>query len=292
MAKLTPHLWFEHQALEAANFYTSLFPDSRTLDAATLHDTPSDTVEIVNIELFGLHLQLLSAGPLFKPTPAISFMVNCQSAEQVDSLWAGLVEGGQALMPLDSYPFNPRFGWVTDKWGFSWQLMLEPKLAPSITPALMFVGDNLGRAEQALSHYSDLLSPSKIEFVERYSEQESPTHAGMIKHAQFSYGSQRIALMDSPGAHPFGFNEAVSLMLYCRDQDELDQLWESLSAVPESEQCGWLKDEFGVSWQIVPEALEHMMSQGDDLAISRVTQAFLKMKKFDIAALENAYRGS
>lgn len=292
MAKLTPHLWFDHRALEAAELYTSIFPGAKKLASATLHDTPSDSVDIAEIELFGLSFQLINAGPLFKPTPAISFMVNCESEEQVDSLWAGLIEGGRILMPLGDYPFCSHFGWVADRWGFNWQLRLEPKLAPSIVPSLMFVGDNLGRAEEALSLYSTLLSPSKVEFVERYSELESSPHAGLIKHAQFSYQGQRVALMDSPGPHAFGFNEAVSLMLHCRDQEEIDRLWESLSAVPEAEQCGWLKDSFGVSWQIVPEALDRMLSEGDEQAISRVTKAFLKMKKFDLATLENAYGGS
>ena len=291
MAKLIPHLWFDDQAVQAADLYTSVFPDAKTIATTTLHDTPSGTVTIITIELFGLSFQLLNAGPLFQPTPAISFMVNCKTATQVDSLWNGLIEGGQALMPLDAYPFSPRFGWVKDRWGFTWQLMFEPKLAPSITPALMFLGENLGRAEEALGLYSDLLSPSQTEFVERYSKLELSSHPGAIKHAQVSFGDQRIALMDSPGEHAFGFNEAVSLMLSCRNQEELDRIWEGLSSVPEAEQCGWLKDRFGVSWQIVPEVLDQMMSQGDTDALARVTQAFLKMKKFDLAALERAYRG-
>ena len=97
--------------------------------------------------------------------------------------------------------------------------------------------------------------------------------------------------MDSAHAHGFGFNEAISLMVHCDTQKEIDYYWDKLSAVPESEQCGWLKDRYGVSWQIVPTAMDAMMESGDQAKIARVTEAFLKMKKFDIAKLEEAARG-
>jgi predicted 3-demethylubiquinone-9 3-methyltransferase (glyoxalase superfamily) len=95
--------------------------------------------------------------------------------------------------------------------------------------------------------------------------------------------------MDSSGPHEFIFNEAISFVVSCEDQKEIDYYWEKLSAVPESEQCGWLKDKYGVSWQIVPSAMNKMLSTGTKEQVDRVTQAFLKMKKFDIAKLEEAY---
>ena len=291
MAKIIPHLWFDHQASEAADFYTSVFPGSKKLEGATLHDTPSGTVDILNIELFGLSFQMINAGPLFKPNPSISFMVHCQSLTQVDELWNKLIEGGQALMPLDSYPFSERYGWLSDRYGFSWQLLPTPELAPSISPTLMFVGDNCGRAEEAIATYSELFPPGQVELMERYLEHEDPDRPGTIKHARFTLGGQRFAAMDSAYPHQFDFNEAVSLMVHCQDQAEIDRIWEALSAVPEAEQCGWLKDKFGVSWQIVPAALDRMMAEGDGEALARVTQAFLKMKKFDLAELLKAYRG-
>lgn len=87
----------------------------------------------------------------------------------------------------------------------------------------------------------------------------------------------------------FKFNESISFIIKCDTQEEIDSLWEKLSAVPESEQCGWLKDKYGLSWQIVPTAMDEMMNSGDGEKMARVTQAFLKMKKFDIAELERAY---
>lgn len=100
-----------------------------------------------------------------------------------------------------------------------------------------------------------------------------------------------LAAMDSQQEHKFAFNEAVSFVVSCENQDEIDYYWGKLSAHPESEQCGWLKDKFGLSWQIVPSILDTVMSAGDTAQIARVTQSFLKMKKFDIATLEQAAAG-
>jgi len=153
MQKITPHLWFDKEAKEAAEFYTSIFPQSKIKDTTTLHNTPSGTVDIVTIELLGQEFMLISAGPLFK------------------------------------------------------------------------------------------------------------------------------------------FNEAISFMVSCDTQEEIDYYWERLSAVPEAEQCGWLKDKYGLSWQVSPTVLGEMMKNGTREQIDRVTQAFLPMKKFDIAALNRAYKG-
>jgi predicted 3-demethylubiquinone-9 3-methyltransferase (glyoxalase superfamily) len=151
--KIVPHLWFDKEAKEAAEFYASVFPDSRVTNITTLHDTPGGDCDIVSFELSGQPFMAISAGPLFT------------------------------------------------------------------------------------------------------------------------------------------FNESISFIVSCETQDEVDYYWEKLSAVPEAEQCGWLKDKFGVSWQVVPNAMDRMMKEGDPKKIDRVTAAFLKMKKFDIAELKRAYQG-
>jgi predicted 3-demethylubiquinone-9 3-methyltransferase (glyoxalase superfamily) len=153
MQKITPHLWFDKEAKEAAEFYTSVFPNSKITNITTLHDTPSGDCDVVSFELSGQPFMAISAGPLFK------------------------------------------------------------------------------------------------------------------------------------------FNEAISFIIPCETQDEIDYYWEKLSAVPEAEQCGWLKDKYGLSWQVSPTVLGEMMKNGTREQIDRVTQAFLPMKKFDIAALNRAYKG-
>ncbi|HVY36273.1 MAG TPA: VOC family protein [Candidatus Paceibacterota bacterium] len=153
MKKITTHLWFDKEAKEAAEYYVSVFPDGKINSVQTLHNAPSGDCDIVSFELMGQPFMAISAGPLFKFTEAISFMVPCDT------------------------------------------------------------------------------------------------------------------------------------------QEEIDYYWSKLSAVPESEQCGWCKDKYGLSWQIVPTAMNDMMKNGTPEQIDRVTKAFLTMKKFDVAKLADAFEG-
>jgi predicted 3-demethylubiquinone-9 3-methyltransferase (glyoxalase superfamily) len=141
MHTITPHLWFDKEAREAAELYTSIFKDSKIKSMATLHSTPSGTVELLTIQLLGQEFRFISAGPLFKFTPAVSFLVACDAKDEVDTLWNELSKGGSALMELGEYPFSERYGWTQDRYGLSWQVMLmgERKVEQKITPTLMFV---------------------------------------------------------------------------------------------------------------------------------------------------------
>lgn len=290
MDNLSVHLWYDQQAKEAAAFYTSLFPDSRILHTAVLHDTPSGDCEQVIAELMGRRFEMLSAGPLFAFNPSISFLVGCRTAEEVDRLWHGLESGGLVLMPLGAYPFSERYGWLQDRFGLSWQIMLTTDGSAGITPTLMFVGQQCGRAEEAVEFYTALFPPSSVDYMARYEAGEVPEGEGLVKHAGFRLAGQRFAAMDSAHPHDFSFNEAISLKIDCRDQAEIDRFWTALSADPSAEQCGWVKDRFGVSWQISPTELDEMLRSEDLSARARVTKAFLGMKKFDLEALRHAYR--
>jgi predicted 3-demethylubiquinone-9 3-methyltransferase (glyoxalase superfamily) len=292
--KIAPHLWFDKQAVEAAEFYSSTFPNSKVTNVSTLNDTPSGDADVVSFAIFGQPFMAISAGPLFKFTPAISFLVNCKTKDEVDELWKKLAEAGTALMPLDSYPFSERYGWTADRYGVSWQVMYtaDEDIIQRIIPTLMFVGEVSGRAEEAVNSYTTVFRNSKIDHIVRYGEGEEPDKEETIRHAGFTLEGQKFAAMDSAHDHGFGFNEAISLMVGCDTQDEIDYYWSSLSAVPEAEQCGWLKDKFGVSWQIVPSGLSELLGSGTKEQMARVTEAFLQMKKFDIAELKRAYEGA
>lgn len=289
--KITPHLWFDKEAREAAEFYTSLFPNSKVTSLTTLHDTPSGDSEIVSFTLDGQSFMGISAGPLFKFNPSISFVVKLNTKDEVDRMWHKLTEGGMVMMELGSYPWSERYGWLQDKFGLSWQLeyTAEGEIRQRIIPALMFVGEVYGKAEDALNFYFSVFKTGKVDHIVRFGKGEEPDREGMVKYADFSLFGQRFRATESAYDHAFAFNEAVSFMVKCDTQQEIDRYWEKLSAVPEAEQCGWLKDKYGVSWQIVPTAMDEMMGSGDPEKIARVTQAFLQMKKFDIAALQKAY---
>ncbi|MDQ7814574.1 MAG: VOC family protein [Patescibacteria group bacterium] len=291
MQKITYHLWFDRQAIEAAEFYVSVFKGSAIKDKSQLKNTPSGTVDIVTAELMGQEFTLLSAGPLFKFNPSISFLVACKTKNEVDELWAKLSPGGKVLMELGEYPFSERYAWLEDRYGLSWQLMFmgEREVTQNIIPTLMFVGDMSGKAEEAIGLYATIFHDAEVGDILRYDPGDGPEVPGTIKHANFTLEGQAFAAMDSARMHDFKFNEAISFMVHCADQDEIDYHWDRLSAVPESEQCGWLKDKYGVSWQIVPEVLDVMMQSKDEKKIARVTEAFLKMKKFDLKELQKAY---
>ncbi|WP_292468201.1 VOC family protein [Methanolobus sp.] len=293
MQRIVPHLWFDKEASEAAKLYTSLFSNSNIKDTTVIHNTPSGDAEIVTIELAGQEFMLLSGGPFFKFNPTISFLIACDTKKEVDMLWEKLSEGGTALTPLDAYPFSEKYGWVQDRYGLSWQIMyLESNdMVQKFTPTLMFTGEQSGNAEIAINFYSSVFHNAKVGDILRYSAGEGPDRKGTIKHVAFTLESMEFAAMDSARVHNFVFNEAISFIVYCNNQEEIDYYWGKLSSVPEAEQCGWLKDQFGVSWQIVPTVMNEIMQTEDSDKLARVTEAFLKMKKFDIEDLKKAYNG-
>jgi predicted 3-demethylubiquinone-9 3-methyltransferase (glyoxalase superfamily) len=290
--KIVPHLWYDTQAKEAAQFYTSIFPNSSIKHTVTLNNTPSGAVEMISFELAGQAFMAISAGPLFKFNPSVSFLVACATGAEVDSLWNALSPGGQALMELGEYPFSERYGWTQDRYGLSWQVMkVSGPIRQKITPTLMFVGEQVGKAEEAIQLYVSVFPNSKIGDIMRYGKGAEPDKEGTLQHAEFTLAGQGFAAMDSAWDHKFAFNEAISFLVRCDNQAEIDAYWEKLSAVPEAEQCGWLKDRFGFSWQIAPARMDEMMRTGDVEQLDRVTEAFLAMKKFDLAELEKAYAG-
>ena len=298
--KIVPHLWFDKEAREAADFYSAVFPDSRINNITTLHDTPTGDCDVVSFTVLGHPFMSISAGPLFKFNPSISFMVNFDPSQdadattRIDEVWEKLSEGGKALMPIDKYPFSERYGWVEDKYGLTWQLILtDPKgeERPPIIPSMLFVGEVYGKAEEASDFYLSVFNDAKRGALARYPAGMEPDKEGAVMFTDFQLEGQWFAAMDSAHQHNFKFNEAVSLMVYCKDQREIDYYWEKLSADPKAEQCGWLKDKYGVSWQIVPTMMDKMMQDRDPERSARVTRAFLKMKKFDLAELQRAYDG-
>lgn len=285
MQKIIPHLWFDKEARAAAEFYTSVFDNSKINFINLIPDTPSGDAELVGFQIMGYEFMAISAGPLFKINPSISFHVRCRTVAEVDQIWEKLAPGGMVMMELGEYPFSRRYGWVQDKFGVSWQVIYtEGDFQQRIMPALMFVGAVCGKAEEAIGLYTSVFKNTKSEVLARYEQGEEPDREGTVKYAQFTLDGQEFAAMDSAWDHKFGFNEGVSFIVNCKDQQEIDYFWDKLSAVPEAEQCGWIKDKFGVSWQIVPANMEELIAKNPE----KTTPVMLKMKKIIIADLEQA----
>jgi predicted 3-demethylubiquinone-9 3-methyltransferase (glyoxalase superfamily) len=293
MQKVVPHLWFNKEAKQAAEFYVSAFGDNSMItDITTLYNTPSGDTDIVWFALAGQEFMAINAGPLFTFNPSVSFTVHCQTIEEVDALWYQLADGGTTLMPLESYPFSDRYGWLQDKYGLSWQIMLnDQEITQKIIPSLLFTGDICGKAKDAVDLYISIFKNAKFDHIAQYEKGEEPDVEGTLKYAAFTLEGQKFSAMDSAHVHNFSFNEAISFIIYCENQQEIDYFWEKLSAVSEAEQCGWIKDRYGFSWQISPRKLDEMMQTEDKEQRERLTKAMMKMKKFDIEELEKVYNG-
>lgn len=299
--KITPHLWFDDQAEEAAGFYASLFENSgvgnvtRYPDAGQeIHGRAAGTVMTVDFQLAGQSFTALNGGPHFTFTPAISFSVVCETEEEVDRLWYELLDGGSALMELGAYDWSEKYGWVQDRYGLSWQLSLGTLEAAGqkITPSLMYVSEE-GEAEEAITRYTSIFDDADIASIYRYGAEEDQPE-GAVMHAQFHLKGEVFAAMDtSPEQADFAFNEAISLLVNCEDQEEIDHFWDKLSEGGDerAKQCGWLKDKFGVSWQVVPTTLLNELLDEDEAASQRVMNALLQMKKIDVDGLKAAYEG-
>jgi len=296
---IIPCLWFDDDGGGAAEFYVSLFPGSEILSTTRygkegfdVHGRPEGSVMTVSFRLAGREFLALNGGPHFKFTPAVSFFVTCVTRADVDALWAALGAGGDVLMDLGAYDWSERYGWLSDRFGLSWQIALGgPGTAgQTITPSLTFTGAQCGRAEAAMRRYVSVFENARIDHIRR-TDPTDRAPEGMIANARFTLAGQEFMAMDSDAPHDFTFNEAVSFQVMCDGQAEIDHFWDALGEGGEPGRCGWLKDEFGVSWQVVPKALPRLLGGSDARKAARVTKAFLAMKKFDIAELERAYEG-
>lgn len=298
--KILPNLWFDGVAEEAAKFYTGLFSDSQVgkiyrygKEGQEIHGNPEGAVMNVEFTLAGQQFLALNGGPLFKFNPSISFFVICETRDEIKKLWDNFLEGGESMMPLDKYEWSESYGWLNDKFGLSWQFMLGKleEVGQKITPLLFFTGDQRGKAEEAINFYASVFKDTEIDGILKY-EKENKFASGTVKHAQFSIENYKFMAMDSGMENNYPFNEAISFIIDCKDQKEIDYYWNKLSegADPKFQQCGWLKDKFGVSWQVVPiKILTDMLGDPRKERTERVTKAFMKMKKFDLEVLQNAY---
>ena len=294
MQKIFPFLWFNNQAEEAVNLYTSVFKNSSVGEMTRYPEgTPGVPGQVMTVDftLAGQEFSALNGGPEFNFTPATSFFVSCETEEELDTLWQTLTEGGAVLMELGEYPFSKKFGYLNDRFGVPWQLSLTGE-QQKITPFLMFVGNQAGRAEEAINYYTRLFKNTRIEHIDRFGPEmaEAGEREGTVMHARFVLDGMEFMAMDSAQDHRFTFTEAVSYFVRCEDQAEVDYFWNNLTGNGgEESMCGWLKDKFGVSWQIVPNVLFDLMNDPDPEKANRVTQAMLKMQKIDIGGLKQAY---
>ncbi len=282
--KIYPCLWFDGQAKAAAELYCSIFPNS---------NVTVDTPMVVNFDLSGQKFMGLNGGPHFKTNASISFYVVCETEEEVLQYWQPLSEGGELMIPLDKYPWSEKYGWLKDRFGVTWQITLDKTAAKGqkIIPALLFTQKSHGRGSEAVDFYTSLFPNSTVTVKVPYEAGEN-TYAteGMVKFSQFNLNGQSFIIMDAGFPQPYTFNEGISLVVDCDGQDEVDYYWSKFTEGGGQEsQCAWLKDKFGVSWQIVPSQLSTLLNDPDREKAGRAMQAMMQMKKIIIADLQKAY---
>ncbi len=272
--QIIPSLWFDNQALEAFEYYTEIFPNSSIYKSSPI---------VVEASIMGVDFIGINGGPIFKPNPSISFMPIFEDKEDIDRIWLQLIDGGTVMMPLQAYPWSAHYGWVVDKYGFNWQLYLG-ELAnvnnQAIVPTFMFCGEQQGNCQEALNFYSRVFKDFESQGILPYPD---GAMKGQVMHAQFKAQDVTLAAMDSGVPQDFSFNEGVSMTITCKDQAEIDYYWEQMTANGEESQCGWCKDPYGVSWQIVPQQISKILQENPDAGA-----ALMRMKKIDIAALQTS----
>jgi len=277
--KITPCLWYNGQAKEAAALYCSVFADAKITAQSPI---------VTAIEVSGQSFTLLDGGPMYHPNPSISFYYICDNAEEFDRIWSTFGKEGMVMMPADKYPWSEKYGWLADKFGVSWQLAVSNinDVGQKITPSFLFTGNQYGRVDEAIEFYSSIFDTPVVEGILRYGNNELPDTEGKVKHAQISLNDQKFMLMESAGAHKFTFSEGISLTIHCESQQQIDHYWGKLTESGQESMCGWLKDKFGVSWQIIPTILSKIMS--DPAKAGKAAQAFMSMRKLNIEQIVQA----
>ena len=286
MQPLSTCLWFDNNGEEAAKFYTQLFGGNVGAKAVYTEASskqagrPVGSTMTVSFEMANLKVLALNGGPLFKFTQAFSFFVSCETEDEINKLWKALNDGGSTRMGLDKYPWAAKYGWTSDKFGVEWQLILSPR-TQKMAPAFLFTNQLFGKGQEAVDFYTSIFPNSKIETIAK-----DPQN-GTVMHCAFTLNNQPYVLMEGSGVHNFTFNEAFSIIVNCDTQKEIDQYWEKLVQGGGSHgPCGWLKDRFGVSWQVNPTLIEKYAS--DPVKMAKAMTVVMKSSKLNIAEIEAA----
>ncbi len=269
-----PCLWFDGKANEAAEFYCNIFPNSTI---------STNTPMVVLFYLNGNKFMGLNGGPMFKLNYSSSIFIHCSSLDETNRIWNALLENAHVMMEKKAYPWSEQYGWLEDKYGCSWQIMKSD--TDKMIPAFLFTGDQFGNAKAAIDFYIKTFSNSSIVNL-NYFDENTP-FADKVSYGEFLINNNSLVVQDGPGNHAVHFTEATSLVLNCKTQEEIDYYWNCFTTNDGQEsRCGWCKDQFGISWQVLPEQIASLMS--DTSKAERVMQEIMKMNKIDLAILMNA----
>ena len=275
---LCPCIWYVKDGHTAATFYTTVFKPSRILAVHPL------TTEF---ELKGNKFIAMNGGTKYHPNPSISFMVSFNDESELESSWTLLTQNGEIILPLSAYPWSSNYGCCLDQYGVCWQLIKSvfANTGQNIAASFMFTNSNAGKADEAMPFYTGIFPHSYIHSINRYGAGEEETE-GHVKHGIFILSDKVFTAMDNSSSDVSSFSEGISIVIPCDNQAQIDYYWSKLADGGTENTSGWLKDKYGVSWQVVPSILGNLLSDQDKS--TRVMQALLKMKKIDIDTLLKA----
>ncbi len=279
---IVPCVWCHGNAREMAEFYLGVFKNSRVLE---------ENFGTVLLEIEGKQLRLLNGGNEYQPNPSISLMLRFDEVDGVDEICQQLAEGGKLVLAPGQYSWSERYCWLNDKYGVSWQILVKKYegIYPGITHVLMFMGENFGKAYEAIQFYLSVFKDSSLELLTFYGEGQGESEE-VVEHGELMIGDSHFIFMDTSVDQEYNFSPGLSLMVNCKTQADIDYYWQALSAGGGSEgQCGWLEDKFHLSWQVTPEKMASYFA--NPATSPAVAGALMPMRKIDMAALEAAARG-
>ncbi|MFV0557249.1 MAG: VOC family protein [Enterococcus sp.] len=279
-------LWIDGKAPQIAAYYLDTFKETQPLKTTHFVDNQhgkAGEILTMTLELAGCEFMLLNGGDEFTPTPAISYLVDCETEAEVRHVWERLSHDGQILMPLSTEDIGSLFGWTIDQFGYSWQVRLSAT-PQKITPCIMFANDLVGQALAARQTWIQAFGGEAT--FEQLDDDDRVLMAG------FNLRGQDFLIMESNYAHDFGFSLANSFYLYCQDQADIDQVWQAITQNGAEYPCGWMVDQYGLSWQTTTEELEDMTADGHEKQTLQMTLALYEMKKLDLEKLRQAFHSA
>jgi len=299
---IVPCIWFSARAEESVKYYSEVFKNSGIVRVARfsevgkeMHRQEPGSIMSVEFKLDGQTFLALNGCPDIKPNPATSLFAIFETEREIKAAYEALSKGGKVLMPLDRYEWAENYSWFQDQYGISWQLMQTKweNVGCRLSSLFFFTGDVRGRAEEAINFYLSIFENSSIDGVAHYGP-ENKENEGLVMHAQFRVGDQVFMAMDSGEKESiYPFNESFTHIISCTRQEEVDHYWESLSADGGTKgHCGWLKDKFGIWWQVVPDILPKLLTDPDFAKARSVNEAMMKMGKLDFDKLREAHKNA
>jgi predicted 3-demethylubiquinone-9 3-methyltransferase (glyoxalase superfamily) len=274
-----PCLWFDNNAREAAGYYKDVFEDVNIL---------SENQLVLMFEIYGVKFMGLKGGEMFRPNPAVSYFVYCGGDDaKIERLYASLSKGGRVMMPLEKYDWSAKYAWVEDRFGISWQLDIDAINNPQkIVPALLFANDKRAMVGEALSYYTSIFDDSR-HIISFPIPSGSSMPDGALMFTQFRLKDLIFnALSGGEPVHEFDFCEGNSFVIECETQKEIDHYWSRFAEEGMESMCGWVRDKYGVWWQVIPSMLESLIVNSGKG--QQVGQALRQMKKIELDVLINA----